>query len=38
MEDVLPVVFTVRTRNQAGTYEDDEVGIGKMVELLEVRK
>ncbi|GMH93445.1 hypothetical protein TL16_g12631 [Triparma laevis f. inornata] len=36
MEDVLPVVFTVRTRNQAGTYEDDEVGIGKMVELLEI--
>lgn len=35
LEDVMPIVYTVRTRNQAGTYPDDESGINKMFELLE---
>jgi shikimate-5-dehydrogenase/3-dehydroquinate dehydratase type I len=35
LEDVVPIVYTVRTRNQAGTYPDDEHGITKMFELLE---
>ena len=35
MDDVMPIVYTVRTRNQAGTYPDDAEGIKKMFELLE---
>jgi pentafunctional AROM polypeptide len=35
LDDVMPIVYTVRTRNQAGTYPDDENGISKMFELLE---
>ena len=35
LEDVMPIVYTVRTRNQAGTYPGDEVGIQRMFELLE---
>jgi len=34
LEDVMPIVYTVRTRNQAGTYPDDEDGIAKMFDLL----
>lgn len=34
LEDVMPIVYTVRTRNQAGTYPDDEEGIAKMFQLL----
>lgn len=34
LEDVMPIVYTVRTRNQAGTYPDDEEGIANMFELL----
>jgi shikimate-5-dehydrogenase/3-dehydroquinate dehydratase type I len=36
LEDVMPIVYTVRTRNQAGTYPDDLDGISKMFELLEL--
>jgi shikimate-5-dehydrogenase/3-dehydroquinate dehydratase type I len=35
MEDVMPIVYTVRTQNQAGTYPDDEAGIAKMFDLLQ---
>jgi shikimate-5-dehydrogenase/3-dehydroquinate dehydratase type I len=35
LEDVMPIVYTVRTQNQAGKYPDDEEGISKMFELLE---
>jgi pentafunctional AROM polypeptide len=35
LEDVMPIVYTVRTRNQAGTYPDDEDGIAAMFQLLE---
>ena len=35
MDDVMPIVYTVRTRNQAGTYPDDTEGIKNMFELLE---
>ena len=35
LEDVMPIVYTVRTRNQAGTYPDDAEGIDKMFKLLE---
>lgn len=35
LDDVVPVVYTVRTRGQAGTYPDDERGIDKMFSLLE---
>ena len=35
LEDVMPMVYTVRTQNQAGTYPDDEAGIAKMFEMLE---
>eukprot|EP00797_Seminavis_robusta_P023559 Sro3893_g351760.1 Pentafunctional AROM polypeptide (354) ;mRNA; f:3187-4250 len=35
LEDVMPIVYTVRTQHQAGTYPDDvEQGIPKMFELL----
>lgn len=36
LEDVMPIVYTVRTQNQVGTYPDDEAGITKMFELLEL--
>jgi len=35
IEDVMPIVYTVRTQNQAGTYPDDAGGIEKMFEMLE---
>lgn len=35
LEDVVPIVYTVRTQNQAGTYPDDERGIQKMFQLLQ---
>jgi 3-dehydroquinate dehydratase type I len=35
LEDVMPIVYTVRTKNQAGTYPDDEAGISNMFTLLE---
>lgn len=34
IEDNMPIVFTVRTKNQAGTYPDDDKGITTMFELL----
>ncbi len=36
IDDSMPVVYTVRTRNQAGTYPDDDEGIAKMFDLLEL--
>eukprot|EP00529_Nitzschia_sp_RCC80_P000725 CAMPEP_0113480278 /NCGR_PEP_ID=MMETSP0014_2-20120614/21791_1 /TAXON_ID=2857 /ORGANISM="Nitzschia sp." /LENGTH=886 /DNA_ID=CAMNT_0000373699 /DNA_START=28 /DNA_END=2688 /DNA_ORIENTATION=+ /assembly_acc=CAM_ASM_000159 len=35
LEDVMPIVYTVRTQNQAGTYPDDEDGITKMFDILD---
>ena len=35
LEDVMPIVYTVRTQNQAGTYPDDEEGISKMFDMLD---
>jgi len=35
LEDVMPIVYTVRTANQAGTYPDDQEGISKMFEILD---
>mmetsp|Transcript_7870 Transcript_7870/g.10319 ORF Transcript_7870/g.10319 Transcript_7870/m.10319 type:complete len:850 (-) Transcript_7870:34-2583(-) len=35
LEDVFPIVYTVRTQNQAGTYPDDEAGIERMFQMLE---
>lgn len=35
IEDNMPIVYTVRTANQAGTYPDDEEGIKKMFKVLE---
>jgi pentafunctional AROM polypeptide len=35
LEDVMPIVYTVRTRNQAGTYPDDEDGISQMFHMLD---
>lgn len=35
LEDVMPIVYTVRTKHQAGTYPDDEDGIVKMFDMLE---
>lgn len=35
LEDVMPIVYTVRTAHQAGTYPDDADGISKMFHLLE---
>jgi hypothetical protein len=32
--DAMPLVYTVRTCNQAGTYPDDPESIGRMMELL----
>lgn len=34
IEDAMPILFTVRTQNQSGTYPDDKDGIAKMFELL----
>ncbi|GMI15646.1 hypothetical protein TrVE_jg1535 [Triparma verrucosa] len=34
MTDVMPIVYTVRTRNQAGTFMDDVKGVREMKELL----
>lgn len=34
LEDVMPIVYTVRTAHQAGTYPDDDAGISKMFDLL----
>ena len=36
VDDALPIVFTVRTAHQAGTWPDDEGGIARMFELLEL--
>ena len=36
LDDVMPVVYTVRTAHQAGTWPDDEDGIDQMFHLLEV--
>ncbi|KAL7529803.1 hypothetical protein ACHAXR_003172 [Thalassiosira sp. AJA248-18] len=36
IDDALPIVYTVRTAHQAGTWPDDENGINKMFELLEL--
>jgi pentafunctional AROM polypeptide len=35
LEDVMPICYTVRTQNQAGTYPDDDAGISKMFDMLE---
>ena len=35
LEDVMPIVYTVRTEHQAGTYPDDEAGISKMFDILD---
>ena len=35
LEDVMPIVYTVRTKNQAGTFPDDPEGIDRMFEMLE---
>jgi len=34
IEDAMPIVYTVRTQNQAGTFPDDEEGIAKMFDML----
>ena len=36
IDDSVPVVFTVRTAHQAGTYPDDDEGIEKMFEILQL--
>jgi len=36
IDDSLPIVYTVRTAHQAGTYPDDEEGIAHMFELLQL--
>lgn len=35
LEDVVPIVYTVRTQNQAGTFPDDAEGINQMFQMLE---
>lgn len=35
IEDAMPIVYTVRTQNQAGTYPDDLDGIDAMFDLLQ---
>jgi len=35
LEDVMPIVYTVRTAHQAGTYPDDEDSISKMFDILD---
>ncbi len=34
IDDAVPVVYTVRTANQAGTYPDDKAGIERMFDIL----
>ena len=36
IDDAVPVVYTVRTANQAGTYPDDDAGIDKMFDILQL--
>jgi len=36
IDDALPIVYTVRTANQAGTWPDDEEGIKAMFDVLEL--
>lgn len=36
MDDSIPIVYTVRTAHQAGTYPDDDEGIANMFELLKL--
>ncbi|KAL7479546.1 hypothetical protein ACHAW6_005275 [Cyclotella cf. meneghiniana] len=36
IDDALPIVYTVRTAHQAGTWPDDKEGVQKMFELLEL--
>lgn len=36
IDDVLPIVYTVRTAHQAGTWPDDANGIKRMFDLLEL--
>ena len=36
MDDALPIVYTVRTAHQAGTWPDDDNGIRQMFDLLEL--
>ncbi|KAL9185549.1 hypothetical protein ACHAXT_003326 [Thalassiosira profunda] len=36
IDDALPVVYTVRTAHQAGTWPDDEAGIKQMFDLLDL--
>lgn len=36
IDDSVPVVYTVRTAHQAGTYPDDESGISRMFDLLQL--
>ncbi|KAL7469857.1 hypothetical protein ACHAXS_010127 [Conticribra weissflogii] len=36
IDDALPIVYTVRTAHQAGTWPDDEAGIRQMFDLLEL--
>jgi len=36
IDDALPIVYTVRTAHQAGTWPDDEAGIQQMFDLLEL--
>jgi shikimate-5-dehydrogenase/3-dehydroquinate dehydratase type I len=36
VDDALPIVYTVRTRHQAGIYPDDDAGIIRMFELLKL--
>jgi pentafunctional AROM polypeptide len=35
LDDVMPIVYTVRTQNQAGTHPDDDEGIDRMFAMLE---
>ncbi|KAL3945537.1 MAG: hypothetical protein SGBAC_000361 [Bacillariaceae sp.] len=35
LDDVMPICYTVRTQNQAGTYPDDEASISKMFDMLQ---
>jgi pentafunctional AROM polypeptide len=36
IDDALPIVYTVRTAHQAGTWPDDDDGIGEMFDLLDL--
>jgi len=36
IDDALPIVYTVRTAHQAGTWPDDESGIERMFDLLDL--